>query len=220
MFKRRFRFAIAILGAVALTASPAYGHVNSHTATFTASTYALNALAAWTVSFGLGGSEPADGEIDFEAGMKFAHDDQYGNELSFNPNDDDLIGSGTVRGAWVATLCLTTQMSMDIYFEEDMTGAPAGAVAHWRAVLATIGTYHVWVMEQSDANDDYKLIADLDSTWTCSNQPGDSGFSVTFTGMQNPSVSDCKVVTVTVVDVAGTVHSGSDSKAFGTATCP
>ena len=220
MLSRRLsRLVFAVVGAVALTASPAYAH-SGHQTSFTATSYALNANANYTVSFVLGANEADTAEIDFEAGIKFAHDDQYGNELFTNPNDGDKIGSGQATAAWVFALCLTATVNIDIYFDEDMTGAPVGAVAHWRAVAATVGTYNTWVIEQNDANDDYKLVSDLDASLTCSTQPSSTGFTVTFGAVQNPGASDCKVVTVTVIDTNGVAHTGTDSKPFGTATCP
>ena len=226
-FKRLSKFLFATAGAVALTAMPAQAHLNSHTFTFTASSYALNANANFTSATTVGAFEMDTLEIDMEAGLKLAHDDNKGNELASNPNDGDQIGTGTARAAFVFSFCSTVNVGLTVYFDESMTGAPAGAVAHYRVVAASVGTYHVWAIEQNDGSDDYKLTTDLDQAWTCSTQPADASISLTINGTatggvvsQNPSVADCKVVTSTFVDVGGTSHSGSDSKAFGASTCP
>ena len=225
-FNRLSKLLLATAGAVALTASPAYAH-SGHTFSFTASSYALNANANTTSSLTIGAYEGASMEIDMEAGMKLAHDDQFGNELASNPNDGDQIGTGTATANWVFTLCAKATVNLTMYWDEDMTGAPAGAVAHYRVVAASVGTYHTYAIEQNDANDDYKLVTTLNPTWTCSTQPSDAGVTTSINGTatggvvaQNPSAADCKVVTATVVDVGGTSHTGTDSKAYGSSTCP
>ena len=222
-FTRLARSAAVIAVALVLTASPAEAH-SGHATSFTSTSYALNANANWTATFTIGPYEPSSILIDFEAGMRFAHDDQYGNELASNPGDDTVIGNGSFTAAYF--FCVSSTQNATVYWEEDMTSAPGGAVAHYRVVVAGVGTYQAWLIEENDANDDYKLSIPLNPDWTCAIEPNNTGFSLALLGYaggvvtQNPNASDCKVVTVTVTDTAGGVHTGSDSKPFGTATCP
>jgi hypothetical protein len=230
-FNRLFTTLFALSGAVLLMATPA-GANSGHAFTFTASSYALNANANYTSTLTIGPHEVDHMSIDLEAGFKLAHDDQFGNELSSNPNDEESIGSGSAKASWWEFLqCDTHTKTLAVSWEESMTGAPAGAVAHYQ-VTASIDTYDVWAIEEDDATNDYRLDVDLDETWTCSsaNQPNDASIDLTIQGTtaggrkvsENPGTSGCYTVTAEFTEVVTppASHSGTDSKAFGTGSCP
>lgn len=224
--KRLSKLLFATGGALMLVAGPAGAH-SGHTVTFTATDYTLDANAGFTSSIVFGANEVDTMEVDLPAGVKLAHDDQHGNELASNPNDDAWIGSGSAKAAFVFSLCGTTTVGLDVYFEEDMTGAPANAVAHYRIVASSVGTYHGWAIEQNDSTNDYKITIDLDQTWTCSSQPADANSSLTINASgtggvvsQNPSASGCYTSTANFVAVGGGTHSGSSGRNFpGGTTC-
>lgn len=225
-FTRLGRFLFATISAVLLMASSAEAH-SGHTVTFSASSYALNANATTTSTTTFGSVEVDTMETDLPAGMKLAHADTKGNELASNPNDDAQIGSGTAKASWSFLFCGVGTVNLTVYFEEDMTGAPANAVAHYRIVAASVGTYDAWAIEQNDATDDYKLTVDLNQIWTCSSasQPSDANVSLTINGtatggivQQNPSSTGCYTVTVNFVEVGGTTHSGSAGRNYTAGT--
>lgn len=225
-FKRLTKLLFATVGVLLLTADGASAH-SGHTVTFSSSTYALNANATITSGVTFGSVEVDTMTIDIPAGIKLAHDDQHGNELASNPDDEANLGSGTAKASWSFLFCGVTTVNLSVSFEEDMTGAPAGAVAHYQVVAASVGTYDVWAIEENDANDDYKLTIDLDQLWTCSSssQPSDANVSLTINGTatggvvsQNPSATGCYTSTVTFIQVGGTSHSGSAGRNYTAGT--
>jgi hypothetical protein len=221
---------LAVFGALLLTASEAGAH-SGHTVSYSTTSTALNANANTRSTLIFGQAEATSMETDLPAGVKLAHDDQFGNELSSNPNDEEQVGTGSAKAAWwLGFFCSTSTQGLTATWEEDMTGAPAGAVAHYTVTNAIGFDTEVYAIEQDDATDDYKLVIDLDEGRTCSSasQPTDAQATITTYGLtaggrevsRNPSVSGCYSVTATFIEVGGTVHSGGDSQAYGTGTCP
>lgn len=225
-FNRLSKVLFATGGALMLMTNGAGAH-SGHTVTFSSSSYALNANANITSGVTFGSVEVDTMTIDVPAGIKLAHDDQFGNELASNPDDEAQIGTGTAKASWTFLLCGVSTVNLTASFEEDMTGAPAGAVAHYQVVAASVGTYDVWAIEQNDAADDYKLTIDLDQLWTCSSasQPSDANVSLTINGTatggvvsQNPSATGCYTTNVSFVEVGGTNHSGSAGRNYTAGT--
>lgn len=225
-FNRLSKFLFATGGAVLLMASSAGAH-SGHTATFSASSYALNANANYTSSVTFGSVEVDSMTIDLSPGIKLAHDDNFGNELASNPDDEAQIGSGTAKASWSFLFCGVSTVNITVSFEEDMTGAPAGAVAHYQAVAAGVGTYDIWAIEQNDASDNYKLTLDLNQIWTCSSasQPADANVSLTINGnatggvvSQNPSATGCYGAKTTFIEVGGTSHDATAGRNFTAGT--
>lgn len=226
-FNRLSKFLFATGGALVLMTNGAGAH-SGHTVTFSSSSYALNANANITSGVTFGSVEVDTMTIDVPAGIKLAHSDTSGtNELASNPNDEAQLGTGTARASWSFLFCGVANVNLTASFEEDMTGAPAGAVAHYQVVAASVGTYDVWAIEENDANDDYKLTIDLNQIWTCSSasQPADANVSLTINGTatggvvaQNPSTSGCYTATVSFVEVGGTNHSGSAGRNYTAGT--
>lgn len=225
-FKHLTKLLFAVVGIVMLTANGAGAH-SGHTVTFSSSSYALNANANVTSGVTFGSVEVESMVIDLPAGVKLAHDDNKGNELASNPDDEAQIGSGTAKASWSFLFCGVGTVNLTVSFEEDMTGAPAGAVAHYQVVAASVGTYDVWAIEENDANDDYKLTTTLNPLWTCSSasQPSDANMSLTINGtatggvvQQNPSSTGCYTSTVTFIEVGGTSHSGSAGRNYTAGT--
>jgi hypothetical protein len=225
-FKRLTKLLFATASVLFLTADGAHGHAG-HTVTFSSSSYALNANANITSGVTFGAVEVDTLTIDVPAGIKLAHDDQFGNELASNPDDEASIGSGTAKASWSFLFCGVGTVNLSASFEEDMTGAPANAVAHYQIVAASVGTYDVWAIEENDANDDYKLTVDLNQIWTCSSasQPSDANTQLTINGTatggvvaQNPSATGCYSSTVTFIEVGGTSHSGSAGRNYTAGT--
>lgn len=224
-FKKLSKFLFAMGGALVLTATSASAHTG-HATTFTTSDSSVNAYPDTTSSITYGAYEADDMTVDFQKGMRFAHADGYGTEVSPNPNDDELVGTASATAKFVFSACLTATITLDAYWEEDMTGAPSGAVAHYR-VVSSLGTIHAWVIEEDDATDDYKITMDLDETWTCSSQPSTAKGELSTKGTtasgghpgQNPSTAGCYTVVTTFNDTSGGTHSGSTTSSVGGASC-
>lgn len=215
MLSRLARIAPTVIGAVALAASPASAH-SGHTTTLALSTASTSAYPDLTLGFVFGPHEAADVGIEFEEGWNLAP--------SPSPNDGETIGSVAVTAAWTLTLCATATQNFTLSFEDDMTGAPASAVAHWR-MTGTFTSTDLWVVDNGAGG--YSLTIPWVSSQTCTSQPSNSAFTMTLDDatasggrvLQNPSSSGCYSVTVTAVDTASTSHSGSASAAIGTGSC-
>lgn len=226
--KRLTKFLFALCGAVLLTTTSAGAHLNSHTVSYSVSNSNTNAYADTTSSITFGAFEANTITIDLEAGMKLAHDDQFGSEVTPNPNDEEEIGTGTAHASWsLFGACSTSTQGLTITWEESMTGAPAGAVAHYEMRNALGFTTHIWAIEENDATDDYYLYMDLDESRTCSTQPTNASATINTSGTtasgghssQNPSTAGCYTVTTTFTDTSGGNHSGSDNEPIGGGTC-
>lgn len=224
-FKKLSRFLFAMGGALVLTATSAGAH-SGHTTSFTLSDSSVDAYADGTSALTYGAYEADDMVIDFEAGMRFAHDDQFGSEVTPNPNDEEQVGEITATAAFVFSLCRSASLTLTASWEEDMTGAPNGAVAHYQ-LDSSLGTVEVWVIEENDANDDYRLEMDLDETWTCSSQPSTANASTTTYGTtasgghpgRNPATAGCYDVVTTFNDTSGGAHSATTTASIGGASC-
>lgn len=228
-FKRLSKFLFALSAAVVLTATSAGAH-SGHTFNYSVSSTATNAYANTTSAITFGAYEATDMTIDLEAGMKLAHDDQHGTEVTPNPNDEEEIGTGTAYASWIFYLCGNQTVNLTITWEEDMAGAPVGAVAHY-VMRNSIGfDTDIWVIEENDATDDYKMTMNLDETRTCSTQPSNANASISTHGTtasgghpyQNPSSNGCYTVTASFNDTAtpSVNHTGSDDQPIGSGTCP
>ena len=222
--KRLSKFLFALFGAVMLTASSADAH-SGHASSFTLSDYSVNAYANVTSSSTSGPYEITDTTIDLEAGVRLAHGD--GTSEITPPADEEQIGTGTVKARWVFFFCAASTLNATATWETDMTGAPAGAVGHIELAVS-VGTSDLWIIEENDATDDYKLYSDLDDSLTCANPPSDSGSSLTMNGTtasgghpyRNPAASGCYTGTSTSHDTAGGTHTASTDVAIGTGPCP
>jgi len=224
---RRFTLSLSIAGAVLLMAMPAGAH-SGHTSSFSVTNANTNAYPNFSYSQTFGANEPTTVVIEFEAGWKFAHAPGYGSEITPTPTAGEQIGSGSYTAAWTLFFCATSTSNLTIYWDTSMTGAPMGAVAHWRIEMATGVTAPIWVIEQNDATDDYKLVIPWPYGATCSTQPANHGFSMTVNGttasgghpFQNPSASGCYDVNGSHVDTALVNHAGAThTVAVGGATC-
>jgi hypothetical protein len=228
MFRKRLiKFLFALCGAVLLTTTSAAAHTG-HSVTYTVSNSNTNAYPDTTSSITFGAHEANTITIDLEAGMKLAHDDQFGSEVTPNPNDEEEIGTGSALANWqFFGFCSQSTQNLTITWEETMTGAPSGAVAHYVMTNALGFDTDIWAIEQNDANDDYKLTMDLDESRTCSTQPTTASATINTTGTtasgghssQNPSSAGCYTVTTTFTDTSGTNHSGEATVSIGGASC-
>lgn len=232
--RRGLKAGLALAAALLLTADAAGAHTG-HSATFSASPTTANAYASTSSSITFGAFEADTMEIDLEAGMKLAHDDQHGTEVTPNPNDEETIGSGTAYANWlIGFFCSKGDQTLTVTWEEDMTGAPTSTtaggtvVAHYQMANSIGFTENIWVVEQSDANDDYKMWVDLNQSFTCATQPTNASASISTNGTtasgghpyQNPGTAGCYTVTTRFWDVSGTQHSGDASQALAGGSCP
>lgn len=223
MFKRLSKAVLAGTGVVLLTATSAGAHLSSHSLTYSNNGIANSSAGTGSSTFVYGAFEPNSYESDLPAGLRIAHADTKGNELASNPNDEEQIGTGSAKANYDIPFfgCSVSTQSLTVTWEEDFTGAPANAVAHFVVTNAIGFDTHVWVIEQNDANNDYKLVADLDENRTCSTQPVDTQSNLTTYGttsggrlvMQNPPAGTY-TFTTTFIDMAGVSHSGSDTESY------
>jgi len=229
-FSRLVKVGFALAGAVMLTAPSASAH-NSHTTTFTVANNATNAYSNTTSSIIFGAYEMASAEIDPDAGVKIAH--ASGSEVTPAPNNGDLVGEGTATAKWTWFFCASSTQDLDAYWDTDLSAAPSGigtVVSHIRLVNAIGFTTHVWVVEENDAADDYKMvITDGPDEHTCSSQTNASSNLTTYGSVpgsnparhpgQNPSTSGCYAAPFSFTDPSGGSHSGTASAAIGTGSC-
>lgn len=224
-FKRLTKLLFALIGAVLLTTTNAGAHTG-HTSSFTLSDYSVDAYANVSSSVTTGAFEITETTIDLEAGVRFAHGDGT-SEITPTPADEEEIGSGTVKARWVFFFCAASTLNATATWETDMTGAPAGAVGHI-VLEVSVGTSDLWIIEEDDATDDYKLYSDLDDSLTCANPPSDSGTSLSLTGTtasgghpyRNPATSGCYSGTSTFKDTSNNTHTSYSEVAIGSGSCP
>lgn len=222
MFKRLSKAVLAGTGALLLTATSAGAHTG-HSLTYSNNGVANSSTGTGSSTFVYGAYEPTSYESDLPAGLRIAHADTKGNELASNPNDEEEIGTGTAKANWNLFFgCSISTQNLTVTWEEDFTGSPsASAVAHFVVTNAIGFDTHVWVIEQNDSTNDYKLVADLDEGRTCATQPSDTSSNLTTYGttsggrivMQNPPAGTY-TFTTTFIDVAGGTHSGSDTETY------
>jgi len=225
--RRSPRLVAALAGALVLTATSAGAHTG-HWSSVTASTTGTNTYPDLSPQFTFGTPPPSVTSFDFAAGWKFAHAPTKGTEISPTPSNGEVIGSGAEYGSFTRLFCGIATQAATVFWEASMTGAPAGAVAHWRLHNVLDFDSHIWVIEQNDATDDYRLDVYHPTAQRCSSQPAGAYVDLDVSGVsgsggrlnQTPSTAGCYPVTTWFYDTSGVRHDGTTvMMAVGGAFC-
>lgn len=147
----RFVKALFAIGAAPILTATSAGAHGGHAGSFTLSDHSVGAYPDTTATFTFGSDQPDELIVDFGPGWRLAHDDGHASEVTPNPQDEERVGSVSLTGNFVFSLCRVTTLTLDASWEEDMTGAPAGplhVVAHDTltdgAMSSTVGISRRW----------------------------------------------------------------------------
>lgn len=201
--KRGWKLVLGVLGALTLMTNPASAHTDF--STWTLSSYSTNAYADHVTGMTFGSTRATTMTIDVAPGFTVTYS---------QPNDGDVVGSGTATARWWLLFCASSTQNLTAYWETTINGsAPANTVAQINIVNAIGFTTYAYVTLSSG---DYKIqVPDMPDEQVCSTTTN-GATSLTILGtvagttrhvIQNPSTTGTKTSTNTYVDTTGASHS-------------
>lgn len=203
MCKRALKLAFGVLVAMALMTEHAAAHTDF--STWALSSYSTNAYADHNTTMNFGSTRATSMTIDLADGFTITYTE---------PNDGDVVGSGTATARWVLFFCASSTQNLTAYWETTInSGAPANTVAQVNIVNGIGFTTYAYI---TLSNGDYKIeIPDMPDQHVCSSTTNGST-SLTLLGtvagttrhvVQNPSTTGVKTSNNTYVDTTSTNHS-------------
>lgn len=210
----RWKGLLAFLGAfMLLTDTAGANHV---TFDFTLSNYSTSAYANSTSTITFGSVEAASMTIELPDGWDVAQETGT-SPITPTPQDEENIGSGTATARWEPFCGSSSNLSLTVTWEDNMTGAPAGAVAHYTVTAGGLFSTEAWLIRHGAGNYDIS-VPNMPDEWVCSSTTN-GAMTLTVKGQttdgdkvsRNPSTTGVKQATVKYTDLTGTLHSANDT---------